>query len=50
MKEELLGEVGELYQKKEEEIGSDNLRQIERYILLQVVDRKWMEHRGTWMN
>ncbi|HQD40245.1 MAG: preprotein translocase subunit SecA [Firmicutes bacterium] len=44
LKEELLGEVGELYQKKEEEIGSDNLRQIERYILLQVVDRKWMEH------
>ncbi|OPJ56044.1 preprotein translocase subunit SecA [Alkalithermobacter paradoxus] len=33
-----------LYNKKEEEIGFDRMREIERIILLQVVDTKWMDH------
>ena len=32
------------YQKKEEEFGSENLRELERIILLRVVDTKWMDH------
>ena len=34
----------ELYAKKEELFGSDKMREIERIILLQNVDRKWMDH------
>lgn len=30
--------------KKEEEIGAEQMRQIERLILLRVVDSKWMDH------
>jgi len=32
------------YDKKEEEFGSERLREIERIILLRVVDSKWMDH------
>jgi len=32
------------YEEKEAEIGENTLREIERIILLQVVDRKWMDH------
>ena len=32
------------YNKKEEEIGSGLLRNLEKYILLEVVDNKWREH------
>ena len=34
----------ELYAKREEEIGSELLREVERVILLKVVDKKWMAH------
>ncbi len=33
-----------LYKKKEEEIGSDTMRELERIVLLRVVDTKWMDH------
>jgi preprotein translocase subunit SecA len=33
-----------LYEEKEAEIGSENMRELERMILLRVVDSKWMEH------
>ncbi len=33
-----------LYKAKEDEFGGDKFREIERVILLQVVDRKWMDH------
>ncbi len=33
-----------LYAKKEDEIGSDRMREVERMILLQNVDRLWMDH------
>ncbi len=32
------------YDEKEAEIGSDKFREIERIVLLQVVDSKWMDH------
>lgn len=33
-----------LYEEKEKEIGSEAFREIERIILLKVVDSKWMDH------
>lgn len=35
---------GEIYQAKEDEYGSETLREVERVILLKVVDTKWMAH------
>ncbi|MEE6257287.1 preprotein translocase subunit SecA [Plantactinospora sonchi] len=32
------------YQRREEELGSEAMRQLERMVLLQVIDRKWREH------
>ncbi len=34
----------ELYVAKEEEIGVERMREVERMILLRVVDNKWMDH------
>lgn len=34
----------DMYKSKEEEIGEEMFREIERVILLQVVDSKWMDH------
>lgn len=44
LKNGLYGEFGELYDEKENEIGKDRLREVERMILLRVVDGKWMDH------
>ncbi len=35
---------GEIYQAKEEEYGSEVIREVERVMLLKVVDTKWMAH------
>lgn len=35
---------GEIYQAKEDEYGSEIIREVERVILLKVVDTKWMSH------
>lgn len=32
------------YDEKEKEIGSDDLRELERVVMLKVVDQKWMDH------
>jgi preprotein translocase subunit SecA len=32
------------YTAKEEEIGSELMREVERYLMLQIVDRRWREH------
>ncbi|MGH2598696.1 MAG: preprotein translocase subunit SecA, partial [Dehalococcoidia bacterium] len=32
------------YARREEELGEENLRELERIVLLQVIDRKWREH------
>ncbi len=34
----------DIYRAKEEEIGIDRLREVERMILIRVVDNKWMDH------
>ncbi len=34
----------ENYTQKEEEIGSDQMRELERVVMLKVVDEKWMNH------
>ena len=34
----------ELYAEKEAEIGSEQMREVERMILLRVVDNRWMDH------
>jgi len=34
----------ELYEKKEEEFTPQNMRELERIVLLRAVDRKWMDH------
>jgi preprotein translocase subunit SecA len=33
-----------VYEEKEQRLGAENMRQLERYILLRTVDGKWMEH------
>lgn len=40
----ILDRAKEKYAEREEIIGSDRLRELERVILLKVVDRYWMEH------
>lgn len=44
LKEKALKIGYELYEQREEEFGSNNMRELERVVLLQVVDRKWMDH------
>ncbi|HHW07649.1 MAG TPA: preprotein translocase subunit SecA [Clostridia bacterium] len=34
----------ELYEAREQEIGAETMRQLERMIILRVVDTKWMDH------
>ena len=42
--EELENKVHEIYSKKEAEFGENDLRELERVVLLKVVDQKWMNH------
>ncbi|AFM43440.1 protein translocase subunit secA [Desulfosporosinus acidiphilus SJ4] len=44
IEELLLDKATELYQKREDEFGADLMREIERAVMLQVVDSKWMDH------
>ena len=45
LKERLTDEALDLYKKKEEEIGDEQqMREIERIMLLKVIDRKWTDH------
>ncbi|NLY08339.1 MAG: preprotein translocase subunit SecA [Tissierellia bacterium] len=37
-------EADSKYEEKEKEFGADRFREIERIVLLQVVDQKWMDH------
>ncbi len=42
---DLLHEIFEgLYREKEEEIGANRMRHVERMIMLRVVDNRWMDH------
>ena len=42
--EELQKQATQKYQEKEEEITSDKIRELERVVMLKVVDEKWMNH------
>jgi preprotein translocase subunit SecA len=42
--EEYIEDAGEEYTAKEEELGSDLMRELERFVILQVVDQRWREH------
>ncbi len=44
LKEEIVAEFDRIYEDKEAEIGSDRMREVERMILLRVVDNMWMDH------
>jgi len=42
--EEILSDARHAYEAREEELGTDALRQLERRVVLSVLDRKWREH------
>ena len=44
LKQIIYDKFEELYREKEAEIGEDRLREVERMILIRVVDNKWMDH------
>ncbi|NLJ55782.1 MAG: preprotein translocase subunit SecA [Firmicutes bacterium] len=57
IKEELLARAKACYEVREKEIGFEVMRELERVILLRVVDSRWMEHidmmhelrQGVWL-
>ena len=44
LKEELLSDARLVYQAREEAIGSESMRELERRVVLSVIGRKWQEH------
>jgi len=44
LKEKLTEIALKKYEEKEQEFGAENMREIERVVLLRVVDEKWMDH------
>jgi preprotein translocase subunit SecA len=40
------GEVGKLFEAKEATIGSENMRMLEKHLMLNVLDQSWKEHLG----
>jgi preprotein translocase subunit SecA len=44
LKDELLADVHAAYETREEALGSEVMRELERRVLLSVLDRKWREH------
>ena len=42
--EDVHAEIAKLYDEKEAEIGEERMRELERMILIRVVDNKWMDH------
>ena len=42
--EELTNKALAFYESKEKEFGSEHLRELERVVMLKVVDQKWMDH------
>ena len=41
---EVKDRIHEIYEQKEAEFGTDNLRELERVIMLKIVDQRWMDH------
>ncbi|MEA3442534.1 MAG: preprotein translocase subunit SecA [Chloroflexota bacterium] len=42
--EKLSNHAVELYEQREQELGTDNMRIVERLVMLRVIDKLWMEH------
>ena len=42
--EEVKDKIHEIYEQKEAEFGSENLRELERVVMLKIVDQRWMDH------
>ena len=41
---ELQEQIHKIYEQKEQEFGSEELRELERVVMLKIVDQKWMDH------
>lgn len=41
---ELKEKAHKIYNEKEQEFGADNLRELERVVMLKIVDERWMDH------
>ncbi len=44
LKNRIIKIANDLYTAKEEEVGEERMRELERVILLRIVDNKWMDH------
>ena len=44
LKEEILSDAHHAYDQREEALGSEVMREVERRVMLSVLDRKWREH------
>jgi len=44
LKEKLMDIVHKIYEYKEKDLGTELMRELERVVLLKVVDEKWMDH------
>jgi preprotein translocase subunit SecA len=44
LKRLLVEDAHKLYDEREEELGSELMRALERYLLLQIIDQRWREH------
>jgi preprotein translocase subunit SecA len=44
LKEDIYNKLNEIYEAKESEISSPIMRDLERMVLLRVIDNKWMDH------
>jgi preprotein translocase subunit SecA len=44
MQERILGEALDAYAAKEQHVGSNTMRELERMVLLNIIDTKWREH------
>ncbi len=44
LKERIMAMFTDMYARKEREIGVERMREVERMILLRIVDNKWMDH------
>ena len=44
LREEILADARAAYEAREEELGSETTRELERRVILSVLDRKWREH------
>jgi preprotein translocase subunit SecA len=42
--ERLMGEATGYYETREAELGPDTMREVERQVMLQIIDQKWREH------